>query len=397
MTVKTIYIVRHGYRSNWLPEPYPQPPTGVNSDFPLAEHGLEQAKELAHYILSIGTQPEVLFSSPFFRCLQTSEPIADVLELPIYLERGIGEWYKPDREVIPEPASFEVLHNFFPGKLKDDWESTVIPSNSGETEEDIFERCKAFWPSFVSRVEERFPNVEHIMLVTHAATKIALGMNLLGFTNVRDSIDEDGTIIRSGACSLDKYELLGDDPDIPFDRRLWKMTMNGNTEFLSQGEEMCWDFSNGFEAGSDADVQARQAARITADTSKENGNSEQLVDDIEHVYVSIDLPNHNYRELNELVHTATMQYSGLGKENPLVKIGDHLYEGSWKKLIGTELAFPNAAAAKKKINQDIKGEISKTAETKTLQEDYSSTHEKVMPEKIYRIVDRLELSEVDHV
>lgn len=68
MVVNTIYIARHGYRSNWLPEgPYPDPLTGIDSDVPLAEHGVQQAKELAHYLLSLDNQPEAAFASPFYR------------------------------------------------------------------------------------------------------------------------------------------------------------------------------------------------------------------------------------------------------------------------------------------------------------------------------------------
>ncbi|AET40171.1 uncharacterized protein Ecym_5417 [Eremothecium cymbalariae DBVPG len=394
MTVKIIYITRHGYRSNWLPHgPYPQPPTGVNSDFPLAEHGLDQAKELAHYLLSIDNQPELLFSSPFFRCLQTAEPIAEMLELPIYTDRGISEWYKPDREVIPEPAGFDVLSNFFPEKLKEDWEPSVIPSKNGESEEEIFDRCKSFWHIFISRVEARFPDVENIMLVTHAATKIALGMSLLGFNNCRQAIDGDGTIIRSGACSLDKYELLNQDDDINFDQRHWKMTMNGNTEFLKHGEEMHWDFRSGFEAGSDADIKARQnRQRGEGDPSAESADSEE----VEHVYLSLDIPNHNYRERNEVDHTATLQYSGLEQDRPLIKIGDNLYQGSWKKLVGTELAFPDAATTKRRVNdqkhEDTSGYNDEQGLNKT-----AITEQKDISERIYRIVDHLELTEVEHV
>lgn len=36
--------------------------------------------------------------------------------------------------------------------------------------------------------------------------------------------------------------------------------MNGNTSFLTNGEEMNWTFMNAFEAGSDADIKARRAA-----------------------------------------------------------------------------------------------------------------------------------------
>lgn len=413
MAIKTIYIARHGYRSNWLPKgPYPPPPTGVNSDVPLAEHGVKQAKELAHYIMSIENQPEMIFSSPFYRCLQTSEPIADLLDLPINMERGIGEWYKPDRDVIPEPASFEVLNNFFPGKLNPDWESTVIPSGKGETEQDIFNRCKEFWPKFAAKLEAAFPNVETILLVSHAATKIALGMNLLGFDNCRDPIDSDGAIIRSGSCSLDKFELvqseLEDLEDVPFPARRWRLTMNGNTEFLSKGEEMHWDFQYGFEAGSDADIKARQAlaekealqakasdagAPLEKDARASNVDTEAF----EHVYFSVDVPGDNFKKRGEIEPNATMQYSGLETEAPLVRVGEKLYEGKWKKLVGTELALPDAAVMKTRTSEDGDDAVSESETFDSTSTDKNQTPEDAGDpngEKIYRITDRLVLENV---
>ncbi|CAI4745613.1 BBL_G0045470.mRNA.1.CDS.1 [Saccharomyces cerevisiae] len=262
MAIENIYIARHGYRSNWLPKgPYPPPPTGIDNDVPLSEHGVEQAHELANYISKLDVKPEMIFSSPFYRCLETSKPTVEALKIPLYVDRGVGEWYKPDRPIIPEPATHEVMSKFFPSMISPDWEPSIIPSNKGETEEDIFERCHKFWPVFIDRVERKFPNVKTIMVVTHAATKSALGMNLLKFSSAKEPIDNKGTFIRNGSCAIDKFELVkGENESIPFEEREWKLTMNGNTSFLTNGEEMNWTFMNAFEAGSDADIKARRAA-----------------------------------------------------------------------------------------------------------------------------------------
>ncbi|CDO96424.1 unnamed protein product [Kluyveromyces dobzhanskii CBS 2104] len=387
MTLKTIYIARHGYRSNWLPTPpaHPAPPTGVNSDVPLAAHGVDQAKELAHYLISIDNQPQMIVSSPLYRCLQTSEPAADLLELPIYIDRGLSEWYKPDRDIIPEPATYDILNNFFAGKLKREWPNSVVPSLKGETEEDIFQRCKTFWPIFVQELEERFPEVETVLLVTHAATKIALGMTLLKFDNVRESLDEDGTVIRSGSCSLDKYEILEDDLGedengeetvLPFDQRQWKLTMNGNTEFLSAGEEMHWDFKSGFEAGSDDDIKARRKKQLEQQGVETNGDKKDGIDDkdeYEHVYVSLDVHNRNYRERHTVPNQTTLQHSGLETDKPLIKIADNVYEGTWKKSLGTELAFANETTNSK---------------SKEGEQDAANT------ERVYRVTDSIDLNPI---
>ncbi|CCK71987.1 uncharacterized protein KNAG_0I02020 [Huiozyma naganishii CBS 8797] len=260
MAVKTIYIVRHGYRSNWLPEgPYPPPPTGIENDVPLAEHGLEQSEELSEHIAQLEVKPQVIFTSPFYRCLQTISPTKKKLQIPLYVDRGLGEWFKKDRDVVPTPASNGVIGKFFPGLLAGEWEDSVIPSKSGESETDIFARAHAFWPVFIGHVEREFPDVETVILVTHAATKAALGMNLLKFPNAREAIDEQGTMIRNGSCALDRFDCRARGQD--FYGGEWELVTNGDTSFLTNGEEMNWNFQNRFEAGSDADIRAR---RLTA-------------------------------------------------------------------------------------------------------------------------------------
>ncbi|EGV62470.1 transcription factor TFIIIC, tau55 subunit [Yamadazyma tenuis ATCC 10573] len=271
MALKHIYIARHGYRMNWLPPPHPPNPTGIDSDPPLAPHGVDQAKELAEYIASLphNQQPQFILSSPFYRCVETGEPISKALDIPIVLERGVGEWYKVGRGVIPEPANYDALSKFFSHLSNaDEWDRDktvgVVPSLTGETETDIFARCKFFWSKFFSVFESKYPHIENILIITHAATKIALGMSLMGFNDVFEYLDKDETVLRAGACSLDKYQKVGE---------TWELKMNGNCEFLSQGEEMNWDFHSGFEAGSDEDIKAR---RLAAEREKQANQDMQV-------------------------------------------------------------------------------------------------------------------------
>lgn len=267
MPLKNIYIARHGYRANWLPLPHPPNPTGIDSDPPLAPHGVDQAKQMAAYLMSLlgVDKPEFILTSPFYRCVETAEPTAELLDIPIVLERGVGEWYKKNREVIPIPANYDSLQRFFP-KLADEkiWHRDntvgVIPDVTGETEEDIMARGYAFWKLFIPAIEKKLPAIETVLIVTHAATKIALGMSLLGHSNVFESLDEDQNTLRAGVCSLDKYVL---------DNGHWTLTMNGNTEFLAEGEEMHWDFHNGYEAGSDEDIKARREEALRKQQEKE--------------------------------------------------------------------------------------------------------------------------------
>ncbi|ODV76301.1 transcription factor TFIIIC, tau55 subunit [Cyberlindnera jadinii NRRL Y-1542] len=335
MTLKTIYIARHGYRSNWLPPPHPKPVTGIDGDPPLAEHGLEQAQELAHYILSIQPQPSMIFSSPFYRCLQTATPIAQLLDCDIVLENGIGEWYKPDRPTIPKPADCQILSQWFPN-LKDTWSPVHYPSTDGENEEQIMNRCKVFLSKFIPTFEEKYPEIETVLFVTHAATKIALGMSLLGFSNVRETIDDEDTRLRAGSCSLDEYQLDKEGK--------WEIVMNGNCEFLTEGEEMHWDFLNAHEAGSDADIKARDKRN----SKKAEGDEEEYED----VYVTLDVPSNNFNT-STIPPTAKLQVSGLHTETPLFMVNNDVYQGDWKNLVGTEVAFTEDMEEKYKVSDRI--------------------------------------------
>jgi transcription factor C subunit 7 len=258
MTLENIYIARHGYRWNWMPKPHPPNPTGVDSDPPLAPHGVEQSKQLATFLNGLDEQekPQFIISSPFYRCVETGKPIAELLNTPIVIERGVGEYYKRGRNIIPEPSNYETLNKFFGDLLveESEWprDSTigVIPSLEGESPKEIFDRCVLFWSKFIPIFEKKYPDISNILIITHAATAIALGMALLQKLSVYDYVDDKTkSILRAGAASLTKFERDGSH---------WELTMNGNTEFLPKGEEMNWNFHSGFEAGSDEDVKHRK-------------------------------------------------------------------------------------------------------------------------------------------
>lgn len=71
-------------------------PTGIPTDPALAAHGVEQAAELAEYLYSIEPPVDRVYSSPFYRCLQTLKPTTERLfkegkgGCKIRIDRGIG-------------------------------------------------------------------------------------------------------------------------------------------------------------------------------------------------------------------------------------------------------------------------------------------------------------------
>lgn len=58
-------------------------PTGNPADPTLTAHGVQQSQELAEYLVSEkfpGPRPWRIYSSPFYRCLQTIKPSVEALD-----------------------------------------------------------------------------------------------------------------------------------------------------------------------------------------------------------------------------------------------------------------------------------------------------------------------------
>lgn len=84
------------FRSNWVTDNQGNysaiitSPTGIPSDPPLASHGEDQARELAAHLVALDPKIERIYSSPFYRCLQSITPISEMLDLPVLADNGFG-------------------------------------------------------------------------------------------------------------------------------------------------------------------------------------------------------------------------------------------------------------------------------------------------------------------
>ncbi|KAK7058929.1 C6 zinc cluster transcription factor-like protein [Paramarasmius palmivorus] len=180
--IDTIYIARHGFRLNWVTTAWTSP-TDTPRDPPLAAFGETQAQELATYFLSLpeDERPTGIWSSPFYRCIQTAVPVSKALNVPIYVEHGIGEWYSPvapNTGLHPRPGSASFLKTYF-DDIDPSWESIYYPSRKGETVIDLYERCRGFLDDFLS-IEEVQKKHKKVLFFSHAATVIALSRELKG-------------------------------------------------------------------------------------------------------------------------------------------------------------------------------------------------------------------------
>ena len=121
------------------------------------------------------------------------------------------------------------------------------------------------------------------------------------------------------------------------------------------------------------------------------------------MYVSVDLDSGSYKESLCIDKNAIYQYSGLDREHPLIRIGDRLYEGTWQKLLGTELAFPDAASINRKDNGSVPESVDTAdKDTDNVRPITTSRRNKnrtdtTHTEKIYRITDRLTLRGIEPI
>ncbi|GAB1517193.1 C6 zinc cluster transcription factor-like protein [Rhizoctonia solani] len=235
--VQTILIARHGFRLSWVTSNWTSP-TSTKKDPPLAAYGVAQAADLAKYIKSLPEEqrPSLLFSSPYYRCLQTSNPSSEILDLPIYVEHGLSEWYSPvipGTGLHPRPHDATTLKQYFPS-IDPSWESIYYPDRHGETVKGVHDRCAEFLDALVARIEQHPTLSKHksILLVSHAATCAAL---------VRHLVNDRELPIRVGTCTLSILERNNNSSD--GSKWIPQGTLAG-ADFLPGGVERDWGFED---------------------------------------------------------------------------------------------------------------------------------------------------------
>ncbi|KAF3398304.1 Uncharacterized protein F1880_006122 [Penicillium rolfsii] len=305
MPLDTIYLTRHGHRLNWTIDvrtgtyksQFPTP-TGNPADPALTSHGVRQSHELAVYIASPDFHPKPfrVYSSPFYRCLQTIQPSVEALkkrqdiegldpaaDLDVRIENGLGEWFGPttffDHPSHPTPST---IQKHFPSIVSPDTKYTPLlhPSTRGETIIQLHNRVATALEGIIADVDAEIAALEatlpteqrtskSILICAHAAPLIAMGRVLTGHMP-EDSSEEDFYVFTAGMSTFkrreyrEKYEsrprtLLAEGTkfvramDVPAwegGRGVgggWNCVKNGDCTFLSDGAERGWHF-NGEES-----------------------------------------------------------------------------------------------------------------------------------------------------
>ena len=169
--MQTLWLVRHAHRLDfdrpeWFDTAiYPYDP-------PLSELGNSQAVALAEKLRQVGI--DRIFTSPFLRTIQTADPLAQILQLPIQLEWGLCEWLCADwtrsfPTTTPLAQLKEDYHSIDPA-----YDSLVVPSYP-ETLEDLSSRM------YILSLELIQANPEHnILIIAHKGSTLGMVAALTG-------------------------------------------------------------------------------------------------------------------------------------------------------------------------------------------------------------------------
>lgn len=205
---QTIWITRHGNRYDFV-NPDWFITAQLRYDPHLAEDGIIQAQELGER-LKVENITHI-FSSPFLRTVQTAHEVAEILDLPIKLEAGLGEWLNPNwMDHDPEIRSPEILAQDYP-RIDLNYTPRVIPEYP-ESEAMVQKRTA----KTAQKLASEFTG--ELLFVGHGASVLGTAEGLL----------EEPLNIRASFCCLTK--LVQNNGN-------WEVELAGDTSHLSTKED----------------------------------------------------------------------------------------------------------------------------------------------------------------
>jgi broad specificity phosphatase PhoE len=202
-----IWLARHGNRLDFVnPEWFN---TAVRKyDPPLSEDGVIQARELGDRLQK--EKITQIFASPFLRTIQTANEVAKILNLPIKLEAGLGEWHNPHwMTATPETHPQEFLASEY-SRIDWNYKSLVTPQYP-ESEEEVNCRTAITVQKLVAEFQEE------ILIVGH-------GASVWGGTR---GLIPDCPPFKVSLCCLVKI--------VP-NSQSWKLELAGDTSHLTNSE-----------------------------------------------------------------------------------------------------------------------------------------------------------------
>jgi transcription factor C subunit 7 len=277
--LEVIYVVRHAVRLNWSVDPQTgkyfstlasSSPTGHPADPVLSSHGVDQSRELARHLLHIEPPIDVVYSSPWYRCLQTIKPFTDELFASgkaggkIKVEPGIGEWFGSAHFQQPAPATAAQLDSLIPN-IDTSYVPIRTPNPKGEGVPELHDRIAYTLHEIVKALDADPSQPKALLICTHAAAMIAIGRVLTGkmpedpdtpdfhcytaslskYTRRTFEISEKLPLHRQGIAG---YAASTEAPVVKWRnygiRGYWNCELNGYTKYLSRGAERGWYVSS---------------------------------------------------------------------------------------------------------------------------------------------------------
>lgn len=202
----TVWIARHGNRQDFV-NPDWMKTARRPYDPGLSDDGVVQAHRLAERLGEerIGA----VFASPFLRTIETANAVANVLDVPMYIEPGISEWFNPEWfPAAPETAPAEELVARFP-RIDLSYTSQFRP-HYPETESEAMLRSAEAAHAIAAEFDEPFALIGH-------------GVSVAG---VAKGLDEDAVIRECGMCCLFKLTRRSEET--------WKMELCADVSHLEE-------------------------------------------------------------------------------------------------------------------------------------------------------------------
>jgi broad specificity phosphatase PhoE len=168
--MQTLWLLRHAHRLDFIqPEwfesaIYPYDP-------PLSAEGLARSIVIAEELSQFSI--DLIFTSPFLRTIQTVDPLARMLQLPIRLEWGLCEWLCQDwTSALPETTPIDKLTVDYPN-IDSAYQSLVVPCYP-ETQAELNARTNIIAHRLVQS------NAQNIVAIAHKGSVLGIVAALTG-------------------------------------------------------------------------------------------------------------------------------------------------------------------------------------------------------------------------
>lgn len=168
--MQTLWLVRHEHRLDFI---YPEwfDTATYPYDPPLSIEGNERAIELTHKFSGIPI--DLIYTSPFLRTIQTANPLATLLDIPIRLEWGLCEWLCKDwTSELPETNPVKELIRCYPN-IDVHYRSLVTPCYP-ETVEELDARILTIADKLIH------DNCENMPIFAHKGSILGIAAALTG-------------------------------------------------------------------------------------------------------------------------------------------------------------------------------------------------------------------------